>query len=148
MTKHGSGAMLEQLTGCGWLKKLQVVLLNQVRACGNKQGVCTSVCVGTQAHVHRNSNHICFWNWKTKSVTLLLGLLWKEVTECGTLFPSLSSVQLAKREEKIHLISSTLCWFQICSFPSFNSRNTFLLGIIILLYKCSRRSFTKPHPTC
>lgn len=129
------------------MKKLQVVLLNQVRACGNEQGVCASACVGTRAHVHRNSNHICFWDWKTKSVPLLLGVLWKEVTECGTLFPSPSSVQLAKREEKIHLISSTPCWFQVFSLPSFNSRNTFLLGIILLLYKCGRRSFTKPHPT-
>lgn len=46
---------------------------------------------------------ISFWSWTTKLTTLLLGVLWKEVTECGTLFPSQHSVQLGKRERKI-------CW--------------------------------------
>lgn len=146
MTKHnpGSGAVLELLTGCGWLKKLQVGLLNQVWACGNKQGICTYICVCTHARVHRNSNHICFWSWTTKSATLLLGVPWKEVTECGTLFPSQHSAQLVKREKKRRKRSVPFILPQCCLPPlSSSCRNTSLLGIMLSLCKKMQKELSK-----
>lgn len=98
MTKHncGSEAVFELLAGYGWLTKLQVGFHHWVWACGNKWSTNTYgyICICAHTFVHRSWKHIYFWSWTTKSGTLLLVVLWKEGTVCGSL--SLSALCAAR----------------------------------------------------